>query len=403
MKRLATRAVLTALLALGALTVVTAATAGPKAGGTIKFMVIAAVATPIQNYPDAIVGAQAAAAALNKTGGINGQQVVIESCNTQSQANVAVSCARQAVEDKVAAVIGHASTLTTLEEPILQQGGVPDVGLFSYGNPVDWTSPNVFPIVGGVAASYQAVPFWMKKLGKKRFAIIFQDVPSSATNAKNVKNASRVAGLPVACSILLPGSTTDFAPIAQKLRECNADAAMFITSPGVSGGLIRTATSLGLKPLWSHNNGSIGEPEAAQIGAPSEGMLLAAPFPTFRDTKFAGIRKWNAEMKAAGKTEPADTKPNALNSWLAIHGVALLAKKINGPVTATNLTAALRAQKKPLDLFGLASWSPGARGPAAYPRWNGLRVYPLTVKNGQEGGYPGLAQLNPMVAQHFIR
>jgi ABC-type branched-subunit amino acid transport system substrate-binding protein len=257
--------------------------------------------------------------------------------------------------------------------------------------------------VGGVAASYEGIPFLMKKLGKKRFVIFFQDVPSAATNAKNAKNAAKAAGLPVACSILLPGSTTDFAPLAQKLRECNPDSAMFINSPGVSGGLIRTATSLGLKPLWAHNNGSIGEPEAAQIGAPSEGMLLAAPFPTFRDTQFAGIRQWNAEMKAAGKTDPIDTKPNALNSWLAVHGVAMLAKKISGPVTGANLIKALRAQKTPLNLYGLASWSPGVRGPAAYPRWSNVRVYPLTVKNGLEVGFPGLSPINPMVLQHFIR
>ena len=178
---------------------------------------------------------------------------------------------------------------------------------------------------------------------------------------------------------------------------------MFINSPGVSGGLIRTATSLGLKPLWSHNNGSIGEPEAAQIGAPSEGMLLAAPFPTFRDTQFAGIRQWNAEMKAAGKDDATLTKPNGLNSWLAVHGIAMLASKIKGDLTAASLTAALKAQKKPLNLFGLANWSPGSRGPAAYPRWSNVRVYALTVKNGVEVGYPGLAPIYPMVLQHFIR
>jgi ABC-type branched-subunit amino acid transport system substrate-binding protein len=233
--------------------------------------------------------------------------------------------------------------------------------------------------------------------------IFFQDVPSAATNAKNAKNAARAAGIPLMCSIMLPGSTTDFAPFAAKLRECNPDSVMFINSPGVSGGLIRTATSLGLKPLWSHNNGSIGEPEAAQIGAPSEGMLLAAPFPTFRDTKFPGIRKWNDEMKAAGKDDPAFTKPNALNSWLAVHGIATLAAKIKGDLTAASLQAALKAQTKPIDLYGLAAWAPGNRGPAAYPRWSNVRVYPLTVKGGQEVGFPGLEPIYPMVLQHFIR
>ena len=111
----------------------------------------------------------------------------------------------------------------------------------------------------------------MKKLGKKRFFIIYQDVPSAATNAKNVIRAAKIAGLPVAGSMVLPGATTDFTPYVQKLRDANPDSVMFINSPGVSGGLMRAADALGVKPLWSHNAGSIGEPEAAQIGGPADG------------------------------------------------------------------------------------------------------------------------------------
>src|SRR5438034_11765619 len=97
------------------------AAAARKAAAPVKIFVLAPVATPIQNYPDAQAGAQAAAAAINKAGGIKGRQIEITFCNTQSQANVAVGCARQAVDDKATAVVGHISTLSTLEEPILQQ------------------------------------------------------------------------------------------------------------------------------------------------------------------------------------------------------------------------------------------------------------------------------------------
>ena len=120
----------------------------------------------------------------------------------------------------------------------------------------------------------------MKKLGKKRFFIFYQDVPSAATNAKNVLRAARIAGLPVVGSAVLPGATTDFAPYVQKLRDANPDSVTFINSPGVSGGLMRAADALGVKPLWSHNAGSIGEPEAAQIGGPAEGMLIGSDLPT---------------------------------------------------------------------------------------------------------------------------
>src|SRR5438128_12135544 len=82
-RRFSRRAGLVAVLAVGALIAVAAASAGPKAGTPIKLMVIAPVATPIQNYPDAQAGAQAAAAAINKAGGIKGRQIELTFCNRQ--------------------------------------------------------------------------------------------------------------------------------------------------------------------------------------------------------------------------------------------------------------------------------------------------------------------------------
>src|SRR2546423_1434877 len=278
---------LAAIVAVAALVAARVASASRRAT-PIKLMVIAAVATPIQNYPDAKAGAEAAAAAINKAGGVKGRPIEIEFCNTQSQANVATACDRQAVADGVVAVVGHSSTLTTLEEPILQQGGVPDVGLFSFGNAVDWTNPNVFPLVGGVAASYMGIPFAMKRLNKKRFVIFYQDVPSAQQNAKNAANAAKAAGLPVGCQILMAGSPTGF------------------------------------------------------------------------------------------------------NSWLAVHAIAKLAQTMKGDLTAATLTAAMRATKKPIDLYGLVSWVPGLKGPAAFPRFSSVKVNFLIVKGGQEVAYPGL-------------
>ena len=100
---------------------------------------------------------------------------------------------RGQLDDRVAAVVGHISTLSTLEIPILAQAGIPDVGMQSSGNAIDWTNPYVFPFVGGSTAAYITIPFAMKKLGKQRFVITYQDVPSAATNAKLARNAARVA------------------------------------------------------------------------------------------------------------------------------------------------------------------------------------------------------------------
>jgi ABC-type branched-subunit amino acid transport system substrate-binding protein len=371
----------------------------------IKLMAIAPVATPIQNYPDAFAGAQAAADAINRRGGIKGRKIELLTCNTQSNANVAVGCARKAVDEKVAAVVGHISTLSTLELPVLSGAGIPSVGIATFGNAIDWTNSYSFPFVGGATAAYISLPFALKKLGKKRFVIVYQDVPSAATNAKLAKNAAQIARLPVAGSFVLPGATTDFAPYAQRLRELQPDAVMFINSPGVSGGLIRAATTFGVRPLWVHNTATIGEPEAAQIGSPAEGMLLAGILPSFRDTQLPAIRRFVAEMRAAGKADDeVNLKPSGVNGWLSVYAVAEAAKWVKGDVTSASLVRALRAQKKPVNLQGLVTWKPGAKGPAAFPRWSSIKQYFLTVKGGKIVSWGNqLPPLEPMRAMKYVR
>ena len=294
---------------------------------------------------------------------------------------------RQAVAEKAIAVIGYLGTQSPLQIPIYRAANIPVVGFRSSGNPIDWTDPLVFTPVGGPASAYQAIPFGFKKLGKKRLFISYQDVPSAATNAKNALRAAKIAGIPVVGTMVLPGATTDFAPYVQKLREADPDSVMFVNSPGVSGGLMRAAEALGVKPLWAHNSGSIGEPEAAQIGAPSNNMLIASDYPSFRDaSSYAGIRKYLAEVKAIGKDgDPVNLKVTGISTWLAINAIQEVSKaSIKGQVTSANLLAALRKTTKPLKTQGLINWAPGLKGPAALPRWNNVLVYFLTFRNGQQ-------------------
>jgi ABC-type branched-subunit amino acid transport system substrate-binding protein len=404
MRRFSVRVGLAAVLALGALTTVTAATAGGKAGAPLKLFVSAAVGSGTQNYPDSQAGAEAAAAAINKAGGIKGRQVQIIFCNNQSVSATAVNCARQAVDAGAVAVVGHVTSASTFDIPVYAQAGIPDIGNWTVGNPIDWTNPNEFPIAGGTAGAYSSLPFAFKKLGKKRLVIVIQDVPASAAGGKIAKNAAKVAGVPVVGTILLPGSTTDFAPQAQKLRELNPDSVEFITSAGVSGGLMRAAFSLGVKPLWSHNSASIGEAEVGQIGAPAEGMLLAGAFPTYHDTQVPGIKRWLAEMKAAGKDDVTQLKQLGLDAWLSVYAVKMLSAKIKGEITAASLTKALRAQKKPLDLFGLASYAPGQKGPSAYPRFGQIKTYFLAARNGEVRSWgSALPPIFPLQKLHYVR
>ena len=370
-----------ALLLVAALAVVTGASAKHQAA-PIVIEVIAPVATPIENYPDAQAGVEAAAAAINKAGGIKGQQIEVKFCNTNSNANTASACARQAVSDGAAFVTGYLGTQSPLIIPILAQANSrSSVPARQVTHRLD--EPVEFPIAGGAASNYQAIPFAVKKLGKKRFFVFYQDVPSAATNAKNVLRAAKIAKLPIVGSAVLPGATTT------SRRTCRSS----VMPPG------RGHVHQQPRRLGRHDAGGRGarreaavEPQrrlhrrarGSQIGAPTEGMLIASDLPSFRDVQYKGIRHFLSDMKAAGKADnPVNLKVTGIATWTAVYAVKNISPNVKGAVTNTSLLTALRAQTKPINVEGFLNWRPGVKGPAALPRWNTMMNYWMTFRSGK--------------------
>ena len=69
----------------------------------VKIGVIVPENTQIYNAPDVVAAVRAAAYAENKSGGLDGHQVVVDYCNEQANPNQATACARQMVSDGVVA------------------------------------------------------------------------------------------------------------------------------------------------------------------------------------------------------------------------------------------------------------------------------------------------------------
>src|ERR1700689_387658 len=69
------------------------------AGSPVKLMATGILNTPAANFTESVNGAEAAAAAINKAGGINGHPIEIITCNDNLNAADAIGCARGAVAD----------------------------------------------------------------------------------------------------------------------------------------------------------------------------------------------------------------------------------------------------------------------------------------------------------------
>lgn len=357
-------------------------------GGAIRLMNITSVGAELQNYPDVKAGAEAAVKAINAAGGIAGKKVDLEFCNSQSDANQAAKCARQAVTDKVAAVVGLTDTLSTSELPVLQAAGIPAIGLVPRGNPIELQSPVSYPFDGGSATDSLAAPFGLKQQGSKSVVAVSADVPSALANADLVKEGAQLAGMKFAGTVKIPTSgVTDYAPYAAQIKAMGGDSVMFNATVAQIQGLTKATQARGMNIQYVQHGSAFGVNEAKVSGDSVNNMLLTSTFPAYTDSSNAAIQQFNKEMDAAGSSDPGLKRPTAINSWLSVYAVKDLvegkdgATAVKGDVTSQSLVAAMKASGD-INLMGLATFSPNEAGPKGFERVPHATVNFLKVSGG---------------------
>ena len=138
-------------------------------GDPIKLMVIYEKTAGVAQ-PDQAKGAIAAAKEITANGGIDGHPVDVTECDTKNDPNTAADCGRQAVSDKVAAVVGQFSVQSGEFMPLLVQNKIASIGL----NPAtasDFTSLASFPITGGAPSTFGTLPVALAELGATKIAL----------------------------------------------------------------------------------------------------------------------------------------------------------------------------------------------------------------------------------------
>jgi ABC-type branched-subunit amino acid transport system substrate-binding protein len=351
-----------------------------SSGGTIKFMTLAIVGTPVASYPEVQQDVQAAVAAINKAGGINGKKVVDIFCNSKGDPNQASTCAREAVQDNVVAAVGDIDLFDSTTTPIFASAGIPVIGEWSDGDPSDSTSSDSYPLNSGSWGGYPATAYAMKAQGVKKVAVVSLDLPIALTQAAVAQQVIKAAGLTLVGSIIkVPTEgVTDYSPYAEQVKASGAQGIIEYVGPGAFTGLQKAYNSLGV---------SVTTGVCEICGETSPGLLLGGPYPAVSDTSNQGIATFDSELVADGQPKPAANDINVysgLNAWLAAHAVADVAKTIKGAVTASALKQAL-ANTTGLNVEGLTTWSPSSYGTAAvgkFPRFPVADDYVLKVGAG---------------------
>ncbi len=149
--------------------------APPPPGAPVKVMTWAPESTTTaMAFPDVPIVAQAFADTINARGGVNGRPLVVISCDERGDAGAAADCARQAVQQKVLAVVGSYSQNGAAFLPILESAGIP----YLSGAPQsaeDLTSPMSFPVTGGVITLVAGASGLASMQGCKKVSLVRQD------------------------------------------------------------------------------------------------------------------------------------------------------------------------------------------------------------------------------------
>jgi branched-chain amino acid transport system substrate-binding protein len=306
------------------------------------------VNTPLGSFPQIFAGAMAAANAINAAGGINHHELIVHTCNTNSTPSGEVACAQQAISNGSIATVGDfVYTNEVAVEQMLNKAGIADVAGFTVA-----PLPNQFPLLNILANKAACFDPAFTKLADatKAVGVVLGLAASQTLNSLNQQMAKGLNNpIPIAPSVAVPGTTTDFTPIVQKIDNTGANLVIANMSIPTSTSLVSTATSLGHRWTYCGDFGTLSAKTLTGLGSAATGMYLVDYFPPpTAAAQYPLLQRFLSEMKAeqnsgnaAASVDSSNYISGMLNAWLGVQIVQQAAEKINGPVTRQSFMTAV--------------------------------------------------------------
>jgi ABC-type branched-subunit amino acid transport system substrate-binding protein len=167
---------------------------GTPSGEPIKVMVTAPVNTQLPPYPNIPGAAEVYEKYINDKGGIAGRPLDIITCDNKGDPNEGATCARQAVDEKVVAVVGSFTFDASRIIPVLEQAKIPWFGGCCPLVAQEFTSPDSY-VLGSLLPGMGAGLGWkMAQDGCKHPVNVVLDIPAGDVAFPATVNAYKVGG-----------------------------------------------------------------------------------------------------------------------------------------------------------------------------------------------------------------
>jgi ABC-type branched-subunit amino acid transport system substrate-binding protein len=272
-------------------------------GDPVTVMTMTAYDTDTLNVKAILDIAQGAVVEINNEGGLGGHELKLITCNEGADPNQAAECARQAVDEEVAAVVGGFSANGDAIMPILEEAGIPWFAPPGISG-AELSSSDSYPIMSGVLG-LAGLGALAAEDGCESVAAVNYDLPTTGQIAQLIDLGLASKGGDPSTPIKVPPTTTDFSGIAQEVSDY--DCAVVGTPPQALIGIAAAGVSLGSETTYYVVPGGLTSAATDQAGEAIEGAVTLSSFTTEEDPI------WDDAKSAVG-----DLKDDENGGWSAM-------------------------------------------------------------------------------------
>lgn len=294
-------------------------------GAPVKIMLIYDNTGP-GAAPELIQGEDAAVSVVNKAGGIKGHPVKLIVCATQDNPNTADACARSAVSDGVAAVVGEL-TLQKAHETILTQNHIPIIGAILSGT--DFTVPAQFPISGTTVVEIPSDARALADGGAKKISLARIEIDGGQAFKGFADTGLKSLGLKINNDVPIPIGAPDMAPYVHAVLANGTDGVLVILDGPDAISFIKALKSVDPN-IPVADVGTQKEKVFDALGSASNG-IISSLFELPPSYKNAATEQYVKAMHALGYTELRGFR---LDSYAAVMTFAAVAKAAPAPTSA---------------------------------------------------------------------
>ncbi len=196
----------------------------------------------------------------------------------QADPKVGTTVAQKLVDAKVAGVVGHLNSGTSIPaSPIYSQAGIPVIS-GSATNPklTEQGFKTQFRVVGRDDQQGPAIASYLATNNKpKRVAVIDDATAYGEGIANEVEKTLKASGVQVLPREKGTDKTTDWKAVLTKLKGRNPDAIFYGGMDATGGPLMKQGRELGIKAVFAFGDGACTDEMTKLAGTAAEGLLCS--------------------------------------------------------------------------------------------------------------------------------